>query len=462
MHNIHLPNVFVLRSMKKIAVILLIYLLAAKHSSAQYFERVYQGLNLSYIGSLDNTIDSGFIICGTQDGGFLMKIKGDGDLDWTSRDSGNVQHSAAVIQNSNGHFVVIGSCNSLQYNSEAIVATYDASGDPITYFRIPPPDGWGAWGTTITRSPDRTQDHYCYYVDGFTSDNAYYLDNQVEIAGDMTVIGLNSITMDNNSNYYTAGNLAFDMDSLFNWHNNVLVLSSNHFPRNEYFFDTDISSAAITDDGGVLLAGLYDSVGTKYLRLMKFDAGANLLWDTYFSDSDIYSVNQVMQTSDGGFAILCGADTGNNMHIAFIKADASGNPSWKQDYFGSGTSVPRNFVQLDNGYAILGSSAGDPYLIRADSLGRTNTTAVPESTSQSLGIEIYPNPSNGIVYLSFANAQVKSRHFSVYDLAGREVFQQQVLENQSRFDLSFLARGVYQVRFAPDGEEPKSIKLLIQ
>ena len=98
MLNIPLNKVFLLRSMKKISVILFIFLAAGKHSSAQYFERVYPALNLEYVGSLDNTLDSGFIICGTQDGGFLMKIMEDGDTEWTSRDSGNVQHSSAVIQ----------------------------------------------------------------------------------------------------------------------------------------------------------------------------------------------------------------------------------------------------------------------------------------------------------------------------------------------------------------------------
>src|SRR4051812_2911540 len=124
-------KVFDLHSMKKIFAIVLVFLATGKYSSAQFFERIYPGLNLGYVGSVDNTIDSGFIICGTQDGGFLLKILENGDTEWTSRDSGNVQHSSAVIQDASGNFIVVGSCNSIQYNSEAVVATYDASGDPI-------------------------------------------------------------------------------------------------------------------------------------------------------------------------------------------------------------------------------------------------------------------------------------------------------------------------------------------
>lgn len=448
--------------MNKLTVVLTIAMLSGGASSAQYFERIYPGLHMGYVGSMDNTIDSGFIICGSQDGGFLMKIDQNGEMKWTSRDSGNVQQSTAVVQNVNGNFTVIGSCASSQYSSEAVVAFYDASGDPISHFKIPPPDGWGSWGTNISRSPDRSLSHYCYYVDGFTSDNAYFLDNQDLVAGDMTSIGLNSISIDNLGNYYVAANLAFDLDSLFNWHDNVLVLSSNHFLRSEYFFDTEISSAAITTDGGVLVAGLYDSLGTKYLRLMKFDLTANLLWDTYIADSDLIFVNQVTQTSDGGYAILCTKDDGNSQNISFIKADQSGMQSWKNDFFGNGSSIPRNFVQLDDGFAILGSSMGDPYLIRTDSLGRTNTTGTQEVLFQSNGIVIYPNPSNGIINLSFKNSSVKFQDLSVLDLTGREVFHQRVSESTRQLNLSFLARGVYQIKFTASEVEPISGRFVIE
>jgi len=448
--------------MKKICVILLIFFASGKPSSAQYFERIYQGLNLGYVGSLDNTIDSGFIICGTQDGGFLMKINEVGDTEWTSRDSGNVQQSAAVIQNASGNFIVIGSCNSLQYNSEAVVATYDVSGDPLTHFKIPPGDGWGSWGTTIIRSPDRLLKHYCYYVDGLTADNYYYLDNQDMIAGDMATVALNSMSMDNSGNYYVAANLAFDMDSLFNWRNNVLVLSSNNFLRQEYFYDTQISSAAITPDGGVMVAGFYDSLGTKYLRLMKFDSGANLIWETFISDSDNYSVSQVAPTSDGGYAILCSADDGISQYITFMKVDASGMQLWKQEYFGNGTAISRNFVQLDDGFAILGSSTGDPYLIRTDDQGRTSTTAVTSVASSPDAIGIYPNPSSGIVHINFEKSSENVRHLSILDLTGREVFNQQIKESNTQVNLSFLARGIYQCKFSSATEELKSMKLVIQ
>ncbi|MCX6275803.1 MAG: T9SS type A sorting domain-containing protein [Bacteroidetes bacterium] len=431
-------------------------------SSAQYFERIYSGLNISDLGSLDNTMDSGFILCGTQDGGFLMKLKANGDTEWAITDTGSMQNSAAVIQDASGHFVVIGSGPSQQWNSQAVVSTYDASGNLISDMPIPPVNALGTWGTTITRSPDRQSSHYCFYTDGYTADNYFTMDNAQVIGGDQTYVGINSISMDDHGNYYAAANLDFDMDSLFNWRNNILLLSSNHFSRTANFYDTKISSSAITSDGLVMLAGLYDSLGTKYLRLMKFDSSANLMWNCFIGDTSIYAVQQITETADGGFAILCAANDGNIQHISFFKVDAYGTVVWKQHFYGNGTAYPKNFKVLDDGYAILGITSGDPYVIRTDILGRTGSTEVPVTEDRKSAISVYPNPSNGIVNISLAETDLTVFSLSVLDLQGRVVFESNVSLPVQQIDLSFLAKGVYQFKFTAKNEELKSGKFVIE
>jgi hypothetical protein len=431
-------------------------------TSAQYFERIYTGLNLGYVGSVDNTIDSGFIFCGNQDGGFLMKLDARGDTEWTKRDTGTMEYTAAVIQEASGNYIVIGSGPSQQYNSEAVIATYDLAGNLVSDFKIPPDNGWGTWGTTITRSPDRTSMHYCYYTDGFTADNYFMLDNMDKIGGDMTYVGLNSISIDNHGQYYAAANLAFDMDTLFNWHNNVLVLSSSNFPHQTFFYDTDISCAAITADGGVFLAGLYDSLGTKYLRLMKFDSAANLLWDSFIADTSFYAVSQVAQTADGGYVILCAGNAVNASNISLIKVDGGGLRIWQETFFGSGAASPRNFRILDDGFVILGNTNGDPYIIRTDSIGRTNTTAVSATPSMPDEVMVYPNPSDGNFNVSFSGDFLKEIHMTVYDLTGRMVYAARIDQPIRQLNLSFLAKGIYQYRFVAGSRQLKNGKLAIE
>lgn len=463
MNNISPVFLLHIRSMQKFYAFLISFLLLFNLvTSAQYFERIYSGLNISDLGSLDNTLDSGFILCGTQDGGFLMKLKSNGDVDWTNTDTSSMQNSAAVIQDAAGNYVVIGSGPSQQGNSQAVVSTYDVSGNLITDMPIPPVNALGTWGTSITRSPDRQLSHYCYYTDGYTADNYFTLDNSQVIGGDQTFVGINSISMDNHGNYYAAANLDFDMDSLFNWRNNVLILSSNHFQRSEFFYDTRISSSAITSDGGVMLAGLYDSLGAKYLRMMKFDSSANLLWNCFIGDTNSYGVQQIAETADGGFAILCAANDGNIQHISFFKVDAFGTIVWKQHFYGNGTAYPKNFKVLDDGYVILGSTSGDPYLIRTDNLGRTGSTDVPVNAALTKTIAVYPNPSNGIVNLLFTETNLATFTLSVIDVQGRTVFESNVSFPVQQIDLSFLAKGVYQFKFTAKNEELKSGKFVIE
>ena len=463
MNNISSTILHQIRNMQKFKFFLCSFLVfSTLTSSAQYFERIYPGLNLSAIGSLDNTIDSGFIICGTQDGGFLLKLKNNGDTDWTKTDTGSMQTTAAVIQDAAGNFVAIGSGPSSQWNSEAVVSTYDASGNLISDMPIPPVNALGTWGTSITRSPDRQSSHYCYYTDGYTADNYFTMDNAQVIGGDLTYVGINSISMDNHGNYYAAANLDFDMDSLFSWRNNILILSSNHFSRTAHFYDTKISSSAITSDGQVMLAGLYDSLGTKYLRLMKFDSSANLLWNCFIGDTGIYSVQQITETADGGFAILCASNDGSIQHISFFKVDAFGTVIWKQHFYGNGTAYPKNFKVLDDGFVILGSTAGDPYVIRTNSLGSTGSTEVPVIADSEGIITIYPNPSTGIVNLSVSGTDLTTFSLSLLDLQGRSVFESIVSFPVQQIDLSFLAKGVYQFKFTAKNEELKSGKFVIE
>ena len=436
--------------------------ITGQDAEAQYFERTYPGLNLSSVGNLDNTIDSGFIFCGNQDGGFMMKLDAMGNPVWTIRDTSDLHSMAAVIQDGSGNLNVIGSGASQAWNSEAVLATYDASGTLLSHVRIPPVNGWGTWGTTIIRSPDRQLFHYCYYEDGFSADNYFSLDNTDVIGGDMTSVGLNSIAMDNQGNYYAAANLAFDLDSFFNWRNNVLVLTSNHFPHRELFYDTEISSAAITGDGNVLVAGLYDTLGLKYLRLMKFDTVANLMWDAFIADTNIVSVSQVSQTGDGGFAVLCAGNDGNVQHISFLKVDGSGNPEWKQHFYGNGTALPLNFRILDDGFVIFGNAAGDPYVIRTDNLGRVLSTGVTPTMASVNTINIYPNPSGGIFTVSANDISDMQITLCVYDLAGRIVFNSRIYQTLQEVDLTFLTKGVYQFKFATREEELKTGKFVIE
>lgn len=73
-------------------------------------------------------------------------------------------------------------------------------------------------------------------------------------------------------------------------------------------------------------------------------------------------------------------------------------------------------------------------------------TLGPASINQTNQIIVaYPNPSNGILYLSGLNAQ---NNVNVFDMNGRLVFSQQNVQDNSQIDLTNLSRGVYNVQIS--------------
>jgi hypothetical protein len=68
-----------------------------------------------------------------------------------------------------------------------------------------------------------------------------------------------------------------------------------------------------------------------------------------------------------------------------------------------------------------------------------------ESTSEIFNenmIQVYPNPSNGLVILEKALGSSKEQ-YQIFDLAGRSVMQGVLTQSKSQIDLSHLAEGMY-------------------
>jgi hypothetical protein len=435
------------------------FIFLCQFSSAQFFERIYPNTGIAHLGSLDDCIDSGFIVSGSNVSSILMKVKADGDTEWIRNDAGSMVLTGGVIQNAAGEFVVIGSGPAQLYSWVARVSLYDSFGNFLSADSILPVDGWGTAGISIARSPNRDFFHYWYYSDGYTADNNTILDNGDILGGDMTNVSANSVSVSDAGGYAAAGNLLFDMDTAGVWRNNILRLSGN---ENGYFyFDTDFSACSVTDDGGAMVAGMYDTLGSAMIRLVRFDASSNPVNDIFIPDTTLSFVYDIKQTDDGGFAILCSGTAGSS-HIVFMAVDSLGTVKWKNDYYGYGTASPVNFRILYDGFVILGVTNNDPYIIRTDSLGRTSTTTVTAVSLRKESVTLFPNPSNGIISLSAEESRSRNFLMTVYDVTGRNVFRSEIQEPVEQLDLSFLAKGVYQFTLTASGEELKSGKFVIE
>jgi hypothetical protein len=180
-----------------------------------------------------------------------------------------------------------------------------------------------------------------------------------------------------------------------------------------------------TDDGGYIVAGVFESFGTI---LARFDANGDSLW-TALPGGEGYCVEQ---TNDGGYIIAgatksatCEATSGPEGDLCLIKTDANGDTLWKREYGGNKVDAGRYVQQTtDGGYIATGytwsygAGAEDLYLLKTDSLGLLSITE-----------KLKPELSNSWEVVTSVGSQITLRYFdtpqgfhaSVFNVSGRKV-----------------------------------------
>jgi hypothetical protein len=121
-----------------------------------------------------------------------------------------------------------------------------------------------------------------------------------------------------------------------------------------------------TSDGGfIMLCSPSSSTGIFYV--LKVDSAGKLQWNQTYPEVTFGSNQPIIQTTDGGYALAA-----NHQNSAFLlKTDASGNQLWNQTYTEDGTSTACAVIQTnDGGYALAVNSGGSVWLIKTDSYGK--------------------------------------------------------------------------------------------
>ncbi|MCW3464825.1 immunoglobulin domain-containing protein [Chitinophaga nivalis] len=146
--------------------------------------------------------------------------------------------------------------------------------------------------------------------------------------------------------------------------------------------ETDIlTSAAVTADGGYILAGYTNSAdgdvtdgnnGAEDVWIIKVNADGVIQWDKTYGGSLSDKAAKILQTADGGYLIAgttASSDqdvTGGNKGLDdfwVIKTDSLGKKQWDKTYGGSSFDVLTALLPLSDGGYLLGgytrSSNGD-------------------------------------------------------------------------------------------------------
>jgi len=135
----------------------------------------------------------------------------------------------------------------------------------------------------------------------------------------------------------------------------------------------DVANAVVkTQDGGAAVLGYTRSINGDIsdktvedfdFWILKLDAENNIQWSKTFGGSEDDRGNDILQTKDGGFAIL-GYSTSSNLDVPgnagsqdfwMIKLDANGTISWSKTFGYLGADFGTTLLQTaDNSYLITG------------------------------------------------------------------------------------------------------------
>ena len=89
-----------------------------------------------------------------------------------------------------------------------------------------------------------------------------------------------------------------------------------------------------------------------------------------------------------------------------------------------------------------------------------STLSNPELTTLNLKAVTYPNPSTDYVVLSLSDASLTDLSYLLYDLQGRLVTQNKVLQADTRIDLQVLGAGTYVLQVQQNNKQLKSFKII--
>ena len=159
-----------------------------------------------------------------------------------------------------------------------------------------------------------------------------------------------------------------------------------------------------TSDGGYAIAGHTDSFGAGGwdFWLVKVDSSGNMQWNRTYGGIYCEGADCVVETSDGGYALLGYTESFGAGLTDFwlVKADSSGNMQWNRTYGGSLWDHGMSVVETsDGGYAMAGhiesSSGADFWLIKVDADGNTQWNKTYNQTDSDFAYSVVETSDGG-------------------------------------------------------------------
>ncbi len=240
--------------------------------------------------------------------------------------------------------------------------------------------------------------------------------------------------------------ISYDMDSIFE----------------KYYFITPTCIKQTIDNGFIIHGYFYNDKG-----LVKLGAGLDSLWAVPYSHywtygGTNYAPNDLIVTSDGGYA-MCGTRIWTDHKIVyFIKTDDLGNPQIQTTYSSSIVDYTANLLQSpDGGYVMFqrASTNHTLWLVKTNSDG---ILPVEENFAYKWNdVTVYPNPVCSVANIDF-NGEF-SGELCVYNMLGQLKINLIISnETSTQIDVTNFQNGFYILKISNSNNKSVISKKIIK
>lgn len=333
------------------------------------FEREFYGSSVSYGFSIQQTIDSGYILLGgvisdihtsIYPDMYVVKTDIKGSVEWENKFHGiNRSEGHSVQQTTDGGYILLGETDNkihlikVSNGGSMIWEKIFGIADVNTGWSVQETIGGGYILLATVKNFSEQPDIYLIKTD------------------DMGNVVWDKMFGSTYEDYGYSVQQTVDGGYILLWQSNTGLDSSDLRLRKtdsegNMIWEKAFSGSqqgykvqqTIPDEGYIIFGGT-ESGGADYgSHLLKTNNDGNLMWERFFDGGIGISCQQ---TSDGGYILL------ETIGIQLIKTDNEGNAIWKKSFSGAdGYSVKQT---LDGGYIVLGNTGDHLYLLKTDSDG---------------------------------------------------------------------------------------------
>ncbi|MGZ4056984.1 MAG: T9SS type A sorting domain-containing protein [Bacteroidia bacterium] len=513
--------------MKKLYFLAIMISLHAIANSQTTFQRLYSGSAAISFSQTIQTSDGGYITCGSVGAAstdyLVSKLDASGQIQWAKHIGswmGN-ENALKIGESVTGGYYLLGITTSQASNGDLNLISLDISGN-VLWNKIYSNDATSSFISASCRQTNSGE--FIISATLFNGTGDYYFLIKTDVSG-------NKIWSEAYS-YDTSGSKQECLDveccsdggfiSIGTANDNGIYAIKTDASGNllwEKQYSTPVctinaSTICKTSDGCYLISGVaYDSLYSQSILFTKIDASGNFLWaKKYISPTRSFYLylynnsNNVIQTPDGGFAILISSLASGGSSATdpeLVKINSSGKPQWAKYYtlsgsFGQGASSVKNtndggFINTANttdsmytnqhGYLIktnstgsTGCNEGDDSLydasitLTAASIGSqfaagtsgtisfisesipfnassncSTDVGIFDPTETNTDVSIYPNPfsASANLLINTNNYSPEEYHFELYDMLGKKVKENLFSGLQLEINRENIPAGIY-------------------